>query len=156
VNVLQPHLTFSLVALVSLLATANTSFAQDASDDEQYDTRWRAATNAVVTFATAELALSDSSGRLSNRVQLATTYRRERDNLARNVAWLAQTKPPSRAMLQHWKLLPVFEQILSAMTIVTNATEHNDLPGERAGWRSIADALARLRATVEEIAHASE
>jgi hypothetical protein len=115
---------------------------------------WRAATNALVTFSTAEMVASE--GASENLRQPAQTFRRELDNFARDLAWISQSKPEPSQFVRHWELVPIYEQILSAMTIVTQAAETNDSAAGAAGWASFRDALTHLRRTIEEVTRAHE
>jgi hypothetical protein len=121
----------------------------------EYAAHWRSATNAVVSFATAELALSVDSAR-PQRSMLANEYQREHDNLSREIVWLGRSNPPSSELMRHWKFVTVYEQILSAMTVVTDALERDDAPARDAGLAAFRDGLVRLRDTAEEVARANE
>jgi len=130
------------------------SVAQAPTQADEYEMHWRAATNALVAFSTAEMIASE--GAPGNHSQLTETYKREHDNFAREIAWISQSKPEPRQFLRQWKLIPVYDQVLSAMTIVTDAAQRNDSAAEAAGWASFRDALTELRGTIEEITHANE
>jgi len=138
---------FAMAALLAGLLVPAPARAQ-APSGETYDARWRAAAQALAAFATTASDTDDAA--------VAAAYRRERERFAAAVARLGQTPPPRDQLLRHWTLLPLHEQALAAMTVISAAADRRDRVGLAVGWASLRDTTRLMRAAAEELARGDE
>jgi hypothetical protein len=134
------------IALAVLLAlTAGTAVAQPAAD--AYGALWRDAAVALVGFARVG---TDSAG-ATDLAARAPGWRRERDRFEAALVQLIKSTPPAELTALHWKLLPLHEELLAALSTVVKAAEAGDRDAVVVGWAWVRQAHATLqRVTAEE------
>ena len=137
-----------LVLLLCLSAFSECSAYDGDRFLTDYRAHWVAAATALAAFSYSDLRRKPNAfdfDRLSRQLS------QERDRLASNLAWLSTSLPPKGAALQHWELLPLYEDALSAVTIICDAAARHDEAGFSAGstifsasLRTLHDATTRL------------
>jgi hypothetical protein len=136
-----------LIAAMLAGSASVCSAANDDPDAAAYRAQWRQAGTAIAAFANAPLVQPGASAPDA----VLRVYDQTHDQLASALASLSETLPPAQAALAHWELLPLYDNVLSAMTLVRDATRAHDAAALAAAWLAFRDALGQLRKSAAEL-----
>jgi hypothetical protein len=130
-----------LAAVSALLSAGLAPPAEAQPGAQEYAALWREASSALVSFATVSTAAP--SGR-AGWARLAPGWRRERDRFEAAVVRLIKTVPPAGLTALHWKLLPLHEELVAALSTIADGAEHGDGEAVALGWTWARQALAMI------------
>ena len=128
--------------------------AADKSDNE-YFVKWAELNSALVSFSTVSYRRAQAKGP-PDPIKWGAALERERKRFADALARLTEMRPPQSQLMRHWKLMPLYEDLLAAMMIITAAVKNDDSTMEDRGWAMFRTVIARLRLTVADIVRRGE
>ena len=146
-------LTVALLAWPGAPATAAGPAGE--ADLADYIVHWQQLNEALVTFA-VDPRLQPRRDRALQRQALWAAAERERKKFADALVWLLRAKPPDSQFLRHWKLLPMYEELLAAMKVIVEGMKTGDTAMEKRGRRWLITTAKAMRETVNDVERRGE
>ena len=117
---------------------------------QDYVLHWQELNEALASFA-VETHLQATRPNIVDPETGWVAVEERRKKFAEHLVWLLRARPPRSQFLRHAKLLPMYEELLAAMTIIVEAIKTQDAEMEERGRLWFLTNTQAMKETIDEI-----
>lgn len=121
---------------------------------EEYELKWRQMTNALLSFAIQGQVLKREG--ITDSESLGENYADKLNSFEEAMKWLDEKTIPREQLMRHYKLFPLYEELYTAMIIITDAVARGDSVALANGWAWFHDLLEIVKGVINEIERKEE
>ena len=114
---------------------------------ENYVSLWKEVASAVMDFSLVLWEGPDAIGQPSDLKAQVPHLKQHRDRVDTAVATLVRSLPPSQELFFHWTMLPLHEELVAAMTVITIGAAAGDSQTVATGY----DWMRLTLSTIEQV-----